>query len=465
MPSNLSLDNIVLSDEQQSFIDIFNQGSNIILSAPAGSGKSTVINYIRNKLIEEDKLGFVAFTSSTAISALLINGSTLHSFLGIGLGDGSVKDWLRYSNRFAVRAKGELLASGAIKTIVIDEFSMISAEFIETMDIFLRLKINKSYSNGKEFGGIQIILIGDIFQLDTVRGRGIIYSEVFRKYNWRYVTFTKIHRQVGEDALATVINKIKFNTFEEEDILQFKCVDKSIIGGMSTEVIQNYTFLVSTNEEVDKYNSIMISRLVSESSAIENNKVEMVEFKPVIIKTSAKKSAPESVKLMVGCKVLITYNISPELCNGRACIIISIDKKEKNVVVKLWNNKGEEAPSYTISYIDRVEDSLCSDTKKWKQSKLYSYMPLRVGYAITVHKSQGATLENVVLDINRIFSIYQLYVAISRVRKVEDLTILGGSQQLTRLILLKTKEDTVSSSFGKKEFFSKFIISSYIQQL
>lgn len=457
----MSLDNISLSAEQQSFIELFNEGSNIILSAPAGSGKSTAINYIRSQLEKEDKLGTVAFTSSTAISALLINGSTLHSFLGIGLGEGTVKDWLRYSNRFAVKARGELLTSGVIKTIVIDEFSMISAEFIETMDTFLRLKINKSYTTGKEFGGIQIILIGDIFQLDTVKGRGIIYSEVFRKYRWRYVTFTRIHRQSEDDSLLRLINKIKFNTFEEEDLGRMKIVNKEMISNMSLDVIQNYTFLVSTNEEVDRYNNIMIKRLAGSKLVDE----ESVEFKPVVIKSSAKKSAPDPVKLMPGCKVLITYNISPELCNGRACVIISIDKKRKSVVVKLWSHKGEDDPAYTISYIDRMEDSVCPLSKKWTQTRLYSYMPLRVGYAITVHKSQGATLENVVLDINRIFSIYQLYVAVSRVRRVKDLTVLGSKQQIDKLILLKTKEETVAASFRKKEFFSKFIISSYIQQL
>ncbi len=450
-----------LSDEQKKFIETFNTGENIILSAPAGSGKSTVINYIRNQLKINNNMESVAFTSSTAISALLINGSTIHSFLGIGLGEGNVKDWLRYSNRFAVRNRGELLTNKIVKTIIIDEFSMISSEFIETMDIFLRLKINKSYNSGKEFGGVQIILIGDIFQLDTVKGDNIISSEVFRKYKWNYITFTKIHRQnTNSDSgnnFVSLINKIKFNSFKTEDFSDIKFIDSKEIGNMSIEDISRFTFLVSTNEEVDKYNNIMLKRMMTASGLDDS---DFVEFKPVIIKQSAKKSAPQSIKLIVGCKVLITYNITPELCNGRTCTIVSIDKKNKTVNVKLCGSKDDNI--FAITYIERTEDSICPDTKKWKQNKLYSYMPLRVGYAITIHKSQGATLENVVLDINRIFSIYQLYVAVSRVRKIEDINVLGSVKDIEKLIRLKTKESSISTSRRKKEFFSKFIISAFI---
>jgi len=456
---------VELSAEQKQFISYFNNGDNIVLSAPAGSGKSFVLNYIKSidKYKNDIQTGKIVYTSSTAISALLIDGTTIHSFLGIGLGNGDVKNWLRYSNRPVIRQRGDYLNS--VNTIIIDEFSMISSEFIENMDIFLRLKIKKTI-NCSPFGGVQIVLTGDVFQLDSVDGRNIIDSNVFRigGYKWKYMTFTKNHRQVVEEdsdrQFIELINKIKYNTFNSED---FDIINKDTISNVifseDPDVINKYTILASTNKEVELYNNSMLKKL---------NMNDLVEFKPFISNTNNKKQieSEHTIKLSIGCKILITYNINNVLCNGRAGIITNINNgktiSEKYIEIIIIGDKAGE--KHIINYIDKKEDILINELGriKIKQKKLYSYLPVRVGYAITIHKSQGATLENIVINVDRIFNIYQLYVAISRVRRAKDITLVGN---MNNIYYLKTRTNTIESVINKKKFISKFIINSYIEHL
>lgn len=460
MESNITIGTVVethLSKEQENFIDLFRSGKNIILSAAAGSGKSFVLNYIRNNILTEENKCNVVFTSSTAISALLINGVTAHSYLGIGIGEGDYKNWIRYTNRFNIRARGDYLST--LKTLIIDEFSMLNSQFIENLDLFLRLKKNKTY-NSKPFGGVQIILIGDIFQLDNVSGDSITESEVF-KDGWKFITFVESHRQKCK-IFQKMLEDIKFNN--SFDLL----LEKIEILNSVQEVekiynLQDFTLLVSTNEEVEKYNSYMIKKL-----GFTNMKI----FKPIIHNKANAKYLSKfhifDLSLCIGCKVLITFNISPELCNGRSCIIRSFD--DDLIGVSLWEDfkiNKESAPIYNITYIDRIEDSVIfSEGKgKIKQTKLFSYIPLKIGYAITIHKSQGATLDKVLLDIDRVFNLSQLYVAVGRVRDVKDIIIISKYKKELKEKLLYISNKSNYNINQKKKFYSRFIVSMFTNQV
>lgn len=454
-----------LTKEQTQFISYFERGCNVVLSAPAGTGKSYVLNYLKTieKYKNDIETGNIVYASSTAISALLIEGTTIHSFLGIGLGRGDVKDWLKYSNRPAIRQRGDYL--NYVKTIIIDEFSMISAEFIENMDMFLRLKIKKT-ANCRPFAGIQIILTGDIFQLDTVEGSGVNTSKIFNTggYNWKYITFTKIHRQLANEnngeLFINLINKIKYNDFDSDDFGIIKHIKSTeLIFSEDSKEISTYTILASTNKEVEDYNNSMLKKL---------NMDNLIEFKPCISTSSNRKQVESdyTIKLSVGCKILITYNISQTLCNGRACIITNISngKTQAGKYIEVIIQGDESGENHIINYIDKTEDIFIAENGKMKikQKKLFSYLPVRIGYAITIHKSQGATLTNVILNVNKVFNIFQLYVAVSRVRKAKDIIFVGN---MNNIYYLKTKQTTIDSVNKKKNFISKFIINSYIEYL
>lgn len=462
METNTTIDDISvnLSKEQENFIDLFRSGKNIVLSAAAGSGKSFVLNHIRNNILSDEDKCSVVFTSSTAISALLINGVTAHSYLGIGIGEGDYKNWIRYTNRFNIRARGDYLST--LKTLIIDEFSMLNSQFIDNLDLFLRLKKNKTY-NSKPFGGVQIILIGDIFQLDNVSGNSITESDIF-KDGWKFITFVESHRQKCK-IFQKMLEDIKFNSSFDlllENIEIINSVHK-VENDEGVNKLEDFTLLVSTNEEVEKYNNYMIKKL---------GFVNMKTFKPIVYnKTNSKylsKFHIFDLSLCVGCKVLITFNISPELCNGRSCIIRNLDGD--SIGVSLWEDfkiNGELAQIHTITYIDRIEDSVVmSEGKgKIKQTKLFSYIPLKIGYAITVHKSQGATLDKVLLDIDRVFNLSQLYVAVGRVRNVKDIIIISKYKKELKENLLYISNRSEYNINQKKKFYSRFIVSMFTNQI
>lgn len=448
-----------LSREQDNFIDLFKSGKNIVLSAAAGSGKSFVLNHIRNHILTEEDKCTVVFTSSTAISALLINGVTAHSYLGIGIGDGDHKNWIRYTNRFNIRARGDYLST--LKTLIIDEFSMLNSQFIDNLDLFLRLKKNKTY-NSKPFGGVQIILIGDIFQLDNVSGDSITESEIF-KDGWKFITFVESHRQKSR-TFQKMLEDIKFNNSFDlllENIEIFNSVKD--VEEHEIHKLGDFTLLVSTNEEVEKYNNYMIKKL---------GFTKMKIFKPIVHNKANAKYLSKfhifDLSLCVGCKVLITFNISPELCNGRACIIRSFDGEF--IIVSLWEDfkiNGESAATHTITYIDRIEDSvIISEGKgKIKQTKLFSYIPLKIGYAMTIHKSQGATLDKVLLDIDRVFNLSQLYVAVGRVRDVRDIVIISKDKKELIEKLLYVSNRSRCNINQKKKFYSRIIVNMFTDQM
>jgi ATP-dependent DNA helicase PIF1 len=462
METNTTIDDISvnLSKEQENFIDLFRSGKNIVLSAAAGSGKSFVLNHIRNNILSDEDKCSVVFTSSTAISALLINGVTAHSYLGIGIGEGDYKNWIRYTNRFNIRARGDYLST--LKTLIIDEFSMLNSQFIDNLDLFLRLKKNKTY-NSKPFGGVQIILIGDIFQLDNVSGNSITESDIF-KDGWKFITFVESHRQKCK-IFQKMLEDIKFNSSFDLLLENIEIINSvhEVETDEGVNKLEDFTLLVSTNEEVEKYNNYMIKKL---------GFVNMKTFKPIVYnKTNSKylsKFHIFDLSLCVGCKVLITFNISPELCNGRSCIIRNLDGD--SIGVSLWEDfkiNGELAQIHTITYIDRIEDSVVmSEGKgKIKQTKLFSYIPLKIGYAITVHKSQGATLDKVLLDIDRVFNLSQLYVAVGRVRNVNDIIIISKYKKELKENLLYISNRSEYNINQKKKFYSRFIVSMFTNQI
>lgn len=462
METNTTIDDISvnLSKEQENFIDLFRSGRNIVLSAAAGSGKSFVLNHIRNNILSDEDKCSVVFTSSTAISALLINGVTAHSYLGIGIGEGDYKNWIRYTNRFNIRARGDYLST--LKTLIIDEFSMLNSQFIDNLDLFLRLKKTKTY-NSKPFGGVQIILIGDIFQLDNVSGNSITESDIF-KDGWKFITFVESHRQKCK-IFQKMLEDIKFNSSFDLLLENIEIINSvhEVENDEGVNKLEDFTLLVSTNEEVEKYNNYMIKKL---------GFVNMKTFKPIVYnKTNSKylsKFHIFDLSLCVGCKVLITFNISPELCNGRSCIIRNLDSD--SIGVSLWEDfkiNGELAQIHTITYIDRIEDSVVmSEGKgKIKQTKLFSYIPLKIGYAITVHKSQGATLDKVLLDIDRVFNLSQLYVAVGRVRNVKDIIIISKYKKELKENLLYISNRSEYNINQKKKFYSRFIVSMFTNQI
>ena len=384
-----------LSQEQSYFISKVLEGKNILLTAPAGYGKSYVLDYLSK---ENNKNLFL--TSTTGRSAMLINGITIHSFLGIGIGFGDYKTWLNFS--YKNRHKRTFL--NTVKTIIIDECSMLSAEFLDNMNNYL----SAVRRNNKCFGGIQIILVGDMFQLEPVSGSCIVESSLFDGNIFKLITFTNPFRQTNLTFL-NILNNIRLCNYNKEviDWITNNSIDEKDISTMP-----DITYLLSTNKEVNYFNEKFKKELIEKSKP---DILKEVEYKVLgkDEKSMKKAGIDESIKLTEGCKVMITYNLSNGLRNGSIGIVKSLFNNRIIVSVDILGKGLIE--DFTVEYISYNENYIGNDGSV-KERKLFKYLPVKLAYAITIHKSQGFTIiNNLIIDLNKTFSLFHIYVAVSRV--------------------------------------------------
>lgn len=429
-----------LSKEQEEFISIASEGKNILLTAPAGYGKSFVLESLKNQQ------SGVYMTSTTGRSAMLINGITIHSFLGIGIGFGDYKSWLN----FACKNRPKFNFLRTIKTIIIDECSMLSAEFLDNMNKYLSI-VRK---NSALFGGIQIILVGDIFQLEPVEGKSIIKSELFDLNLFKLITFTIPFRQ-DEEVFLNILNKIRIGNYDSSIINWIKSKSISNENLEKLNINEDIVYLLSTNKEVNYFNDKFKKEL------IEKTKESEISYEIITSKSNAEKinsfankaGVCSNLKLVKGCKIMITYNLPNGLRNGSVGIATEL---HKNSIVAVVNEE-----SYVIDYIDFKENYIGNDGNV-KERKLFKYLPIKLAYSITIHKSQGSTIESpVVINLNNVFSMFQIYVAISRVKKENQIYFLNTNQTSLESLLKRADNEYIDI----KLFYSRIVVDKYIRYI
>lgn len=394
---NKSLNVVQLNELQQLAYDSVLDGKNIFITGSGGSGKSYLVNYIKHSLESKYYIN-TAITSLTGISANLIGGSTIHSYLGLGLGTASYKKLLKGildNNKILARWK-------RVSVLIIDEVSMMTIELFEKIERLAR-NIRK---NPLPFGGIQIVMSGDFLQLPPVGQTDFIFeSSIWDKVIHKIIYLTVIIRQ-KDSAFTQVLNKIRICEIDDE----VSCLLKSreIKYRSDTDILP--TMLYSTNAKVDATNDYYYNQLESKEHIFH---ISYKWWKNIVYKEkydTVVKFVPE-LTLKVGSQVMHLINLPDgSLFNGSRGVI-----KEfiEGAPLVLWHNKTTSLVSVATLDIEEQDDKVMS----------YTQIPLKLSWAISIHKSQGCTLDLVRLNFARMFENGQAYVALSRVRSLNALYI------------------------------------------
>jgi len=388
---------------QSEALDILKLGHNIFLTGPAGSGKTHLLNQYINFL--KENYVDVGITASTGIAATHMGGTTIHSWTGMGINDSLSKtDLEELKTRKYLRDRFE-----RTNVLIIDEVSMLHHFRLDLIDEICRYMKN----NDQPFGGIQIVLCGDFFQLPPVSRFGeptvcfAYEAKIWAEANFKICYLEEQHRQT-DSAFLKVLNEIRQNRLSEEGMkhLLSRKVEVCKCFNLNIEPTRLHTH----NIDVDVINQQELEKLKGQSREYT---MDSTGRKPLV--DSLKKSclAPENLKLKVGAKVMFVKNNFEEgYVNGTLGKISAFDYE--GPIVTLVNGKNIRV---------KLANWMIEEEGKPKAS--ISQYPLRLAWAITVHKSQGMSLDAIEVDLSKSFEKGMGYVALSRVRSLEGLSLLG----------------------------------------
>jgi len=383
---------------QSQALKILKSGENIFLTGSAGTGKTFLlnkfINYLRKKKIN------VGITASTGIAATHLDGRTIHSWSGIGL----KKEMDDKSIRRLIQRKYLRDRIQKTEVLIIDEISMLDAERLDLID---RVYKNFRHSN-LPFGGIQMIMSGDFFQLPPI-GRGeetkfAYESSAWNEANIKVCYLTKQFRH-KDNKFIHILNKIRTNEAGEKELLLLKERLNETIKGFSKP-----TKLYTHNTNVDAVNSYELSK-INEKQTVYNMSSSGSSNLVKVLKKSC--LAPEKLRLKVGAVVMfVKNNFDAGYVNGTLGKIISYNRGRPVVKTK---SGLEIIVSPTKWNIEEEGEITASITQ----------FPLRLAWAITVHKSQGMSLDVAEIDLSKAFEYGMGYVALSRVRTLDGIKLIG----------------------------------------
>lgn len=385
---------------QSTALDILKTGGNVFLTGEPGSGKTFVINqYIA--WLEAAGLS-VAVTASTGIAATHIGGMTIHSWSGIGIRDSLTPydlDKIATNEKVSRRAK-------KAHVLVIDEVSMLDARVLDMVDAVLRTVRQRE----EAFGGLQVVLVGDFFQLPPVTKQGDMMNYAFQARTWQEARFLSCylneqHRQEDELFLG-LLKSIRQNQVEED---HYTLLSEQT--SISLEDIEP-TKLFTHNADVNTFNKQRLSELKGQTYSFKMTG----QGAKVLVESLARNClSPEVLELKEEAMVMCTKNnFEKGYVNGTLGRVIDFDAREGWPIVKLVD--GRTLKMEPVSW-EVVEDG--------KVRAAVEQVPLRLAWAITVHKSQGMSLDAAEIDLSRAFVYGQGYVALSRVRALAGLKLTG----------------------------------------
>ena len=392
-----------MNEKQLEALNAVKSGNSIFLTGSAGTGKSftlkAIVNYLKSKYNYDYEFGITALTGCAAV---LINGQTIHSYLSIGISR-DVNDIYKTLEKF----KSKLMKLKKLKTLIIDEISMMDNQLFEIIHKLL-MRINNCYD--KAFGGVQMILVGDFFQLPPVNFNYCFTSEIWEQLNPIPIVLTSLIRQKDDVILQEILEEIRNDKPSSKTINILKSLIVPLNYKYKDDEIKP-TRLFPININVDKINNYEFKKLLK----INNN--EKKDYNAALIINNSNEPKIDisnyNITLTLNCQIMIIRNISIEnkLVNGTRGIVIAMNSL--NVVIKdLEGNK------HIIEYY--------TDDTKGKNK--ITFMPLKLAYAMSIHKSQGSSIDCLEIDLgNDVFTTGQLYTALSRATNIKNLKLTNFS--------------------------------------
>lgn len=381
-------------------------GISLFLSGPAGVGKSACIKAFVDTCGDTRK---IAITSTTGASALIIGGTTLHSYLGIGLGHGTVET---LSNKI-FESKWYRKRWTDLDCLVIDEVSMLNPDLFDKLENIARIIRGTSHP----FGGIQLVLSGDFLQIPVVGSQKFCFeAKTWNDCIIETVYLTKIIRQsdvVFQECLSNI--RIGNITDSVVEILNSR-VGKELTNNLGIKP----TMLFSKNVDVDRMNDLELDKLAADGREFNEYKMDIsVYTKPGDVHYTLEKfrkncTAPELLQLCVGAQVMLLKNLDLEagLANGSRGVVTGF---VEDIPMVTFLNGCERLIDYHVWLVEENGVEILRAQQ----------IPLKVAYAITIHKSQGCSLDCALVDISECFEYGQAYVALSRVKTLEGLSLVG----------------------------------------
>ncbi len=413
---------------QAEAFEILKLGENIFLTGPAGCGKTFLLNKYINHL-KKNKIR-AGVTASTGIAATHLNGRTIHSWCQIGINEEMTATQIKNL------LKKELLKKRirVTKVLIIDEISMLNAKRLDLVDYICKAV----RQNLRPFGGMQIILCGDFFQLPPVSkkdedSRFVTQSNIWKSMDIKICYLEDQHRQ-NDKNLLKILNDIRKNTISIET---HKILESRLNKPIDMKI--KPTKLHTHNCDVNSFNFLELNKLSEETMVY-----EMRSKGDYNLVKSLKNSyclAPENLELKIGAIVMfVKNNFNKKYVNGTLGKVIQFDKKTNYPIVK--TTYGETIIAEPESWMIEEGDKIIASVNQ---------IPLRLAWAITIHKSQGMSLDCAEIDLSKTFEYGMGYVALSRVRSlngikltgINDLSLLVNKEviKLDKKLYLKSKKD------------------------
>jgi len=438
-----------LDPKQQLVIDAVKKGKSVFFSGPAGTGKSCLLKIIRDDCVKKHGFAAVYVTASTGTAACLLGGVTINSYAGVGFATESIPVLIgKVRNNFEAS-----LRIAMTKVLIIDEISMISAELFNKLN-----EIFKCVRNNYEapFGGIQLVVCGDFYQLPPVNKLDPDASdddfpvvntfgdddsddddddeEVDQKYSFQSAVWkqlfpehqncyllTKIFRQ-GDQTFVNILNNIRIGQL---DTMQYaallKCVGRNFDNSATIP-----THLYPLRETVNQYNTSKMAEIKQPVHSFRST--DTLEKSKYLSLLNTNCVVPATLNLKVGARVMYVRNrFDLGLVNGSQGVVTGFVYVEERAMASNGTLiiKNVECP--VVKFDNGIEVTVRRDQwKVFSGDKLVAtreQVPLILAWAITIHKSQGMTLEYLEVDIKDVFADGQTYVALSRVKSLKGLRL------------------------------------------